>query len=120
MVQVIDRQGGAAGFGQAFGQGLSDQIPKEVEHYRLSQGLKRLGEEKNLSPLEFATKAYGIKGITPQMVDSLGQLARYQNQVSGYKEANKENPTRKDRNDIPVYKKNEDDWKKKNKKIIKS
>jgi len=63
--------------GEQIGKGLADQVPKEVENYRLRKGLQQLGKEApDLSPLEFATKAYGTYGITPQMVQSLGGLAQ--------------------------------------------
>lgn len=66
-------------------KGFAEQAPKEVENYRLSKSLNKLNEQSGkLNPLEFATKAYGSYGITPQMVASLGELARYQNQVGGY------------------------------------
>lgn len=69
-------------------KGFAEQAPKEAENYRLAQGLERLGKQSNLTPLDFATKAYGTYGITPQMVDSLGQLARYQNKSRGYSQGN--------------------------------
>jgi len=84
MVQVIPAGNQWSMLGQGLGQGLSEQIPKEVEHYRLSQGLRELAQEKNLSPRDFATKAYGIKGITPQMVESLGELAKHENIKKAY------------------------------------
>lgn len=74
-------------------KGFSEQVPKEMENYRLSKGLERLNQQKNLNPLEFATKAYGTYGITPQMVQSLGELARYQNQTNAYRNSSgNENP----------------------------
>ncbi len=72
--------------GTGLGQGLAEQLPKEMEHARLSAGLKKLGEESpNLSPTEFLTKAYSTYGITPQMVQSLGEAAKYQRQRAAYK-----------------------------------
>jgi len=35
----------AGRLGLGLGQGLAEQIPKETEHYRLSQGLRQLQEE---------------------------------------------------------------------------
>lgn len=71
------KQGDLAGrFGSGLGQGLSEQIPKEMEHYRLSQGLQKLQQEKNLSPTEFYTKAASIYGSTPEMQRQLGELSR--------------------------------------------
>ena len=71
--------------GTGLGQGLSEQIPKEIQHQRLSAGLQQLGNESaNLSPTEFLTKAYSTYGITPQMVQSLGEAAKYQRQANAY------------------------------------
>lgn len=85
MVQIIDDKfsGNVLGrLGAGIGQGLSEQVPKEVERYRLSSGLKKLNQENIKDPLEYYTRALGIPGITPQMVESLGRLAqqRLQNQ----------------------------------------
>lgn len=87
MVQIINDpyKGGSANIfgriGSALGKGYAEQAPKEFEHARLSQGLKQLGEESsNLSPIEFLTKAYSTYGITPQMVQSLGEAAKFQRQ----------------------------------------
>lgn len=74
----------AGRIGSGLGQGISEQIPKETEHYRLSQGLKQLGQQKNLSPMEFATQAASIYGMTPEMQRQFGQLAREQNIRSTY------------------------------------
>jgi len=87
MVQIINDpyKGGSSNIfgriGSSFGKGVAEQAPKEMEHARLSQGLKQLGEESpNLSPIEFLTKAYSTYGITPQMVQSLGEAAKFQRQ----------------------------------------
>ena len=46
MVQVIDTGGSVAGrIGKGFGQGLAEQLPKEIEKYRLSSGLNKLGKQ---------------------------------------------------------------------------
>lgn len=81
MVQVIDdpyRKGTAFGrLGKGIGQGLSDQIPKEVDRYRLSSGLQQLGKDApNLSPFEQLTRFYSIPGVTPSMVESGTALLR--------------------------------------------
>jgi len=80
MAQVIESNDIFGKIGRGFGQGLGEQIPKEMGQRRLSEGLKKLGEDSsNLSPLEFLTKAYGTYGVTPQMVQSLGEAAKFQN-----------------------------------------
>src|ERR1700676_227434 len=85
MVQVIPNENAnvlgkiGKGFAQSLGQGLSEQIPKEAERYRLSQGLQKLQKKGNsLSPLEFATELYQIPGVTPAMIQSLPDLYKQQ------------------------------------------
>lgn len=87
MVQVIDQGGDLFGrIGRGFGQGLSEQLPKEVERYRLSSGLRNLEQESgNLTPLQQLTRLSSIPGITPQMVQSFGELAKIQNQRNAYR-----------------------------------
>lgn len=85
MVQVLPASNKWATAGHNFGQGISEQIPKEVEHYRLSQGLKELGKQKNLTPMEFATQAASVYGMTPEMHRQFGQLAREQGNKNAYR-----------------------------------
>jgi len=80
MVQIIPAGNQYSMAGANFGQGLSEQIPKEMEHYRLSQGLKTLGQKENLSPMQFATEAASVYGLSPEQQRQFGQLARLQAQ----------------------------------------
>ncbi len=101
MVQVIDKRGSLFGqIGRGFGQGLSEQLPKEIENYRLRSGLQNLANEADrgqLSPAQFLAKAAGTYGATPQMVQSFGELAKQQarsqsfNQLNG--QPNQQTPT---------------------------
>lgn len=83
MVEI--KQGNIFGrVGESVGKGLMNTVPKEAERYRLSQGLKNLEQESsrgNLTPLQLFTKASAIPGITPQMVQSFGELAKQQQQA---------------------------------------
>ena len=73
----------SAAFGAGFGQGLSQQIPKEVERYRLSQGLNELAQNAgNMNPLQVLAKSMGIPGITPQGIQSVGELAKQMAQAN--------------------------------------
>jgi len=65
-----------AQLGAGLGKGLSEQIPKEVERYRLSQGLQDLSQSQNLTPEQYMAKAFAIPGMTPAMAEQFGQLAR--------------------------------------------
>ena len=63
--------------GSGLGSGLAEQLPKEMDHQRLKKGLSELGKKAgSLDPLEFATEAFGTYGLTPQMAQSLGELAK--------------------------------------------
>ncbi len=90
MAQKI-KQGNIFGrIGTGIGRGLSEQIPKEIENYRLKSGLNELANEAdqgNLSPAQYLAKASGTYGITPQMVQSFGELAKIQNQGNAYKKS---------------------------------
>ncbi len=72
--------GSTAGrLGEGLGKGLAESIPKEVNQYRLSQGLQNFAKNAgNLSPLEAATQLFSIPGVTPQMVQSLPELLKQQ------------------------------------------
>lgn len=86
-MQVIDDpyNGNIFGrLGKGLGQGLSDQLPKEVERSRLSAGLKSLEEQKDLDPMQFFSRALGVPGITPQMVQSLAELSKQRLKNNAY------------------------------------
>ena len=76
MVQVLpEGEGNIFGrIGSSLGKSLAEQVPKEVERYRLSKGLERLtkqANEGNLSPLETISKLYGIPGLSPEAAGSI-------------------------------------------------
>lgn len=80
MVQVIEQSDPFGRIGKAFGQGLAEQVPKEVDRYRLSSGLKNLEKESaNLSPLQQFTRIASIPGVTPQMIQALPEILKQQN-----------------------------------------
>ena len=78
MVQKIKQAPLAARIGSGLAQGAGLQLPKEIEHYRISQGLRDL-ENQDLTPQQ-----YFSRGITaapglidkPQVVQSLADLSR--------------------------------------------
>jgi hypothetical protein len=79
--QTIERADPFGRIGKAFGEGLSEQIPKEMEHQRLSSGLQKLADladQGNLSPAQFLAGAAGTYGATPQIIESFGRLANKQ------------------------------------------
>lgn len=79
MVQVINDpyNGNVFGrIGKGIGQSLSEQVPKEVERGRLSSGLKKLEQEKDLDPFQFFTRAATLPGMNPQLIETLGKLSK--------------------------------------------
>lgn len=94
MAQRISQPSFAGSFGSGIGQGLAEQIPKEIDRHRLASGLKQFeNESQNLNPLQQATRLFSIPGITPQMVQVLPELLKQQNIRSSYQNlANQSSP----------------------------
>ena len=79
MVQIIEQSDRFGKIGKAFGEGLSEQLPKEMDRYYLSQGLKQFEKDApNLTPTQKMTRLYSIRGITPQMIQTYGELQKNQ------------------------------------------
>lgn len=81
-IQVIERSDPFGRIGKSFGEGLSEQIPKEVDRMRLSKGLQELEQQGGgLTPQQYFSRALQIPGLAdrPQVVQSLSDLARQQN-----------------------------------------
>lgn len=76
MSYSIKPANGLAQLGAGLGKGLSESIPEEVKRYRLSSGLKKLSETKDLNPEQYLAQAFSIPGMTPSMAEQFGQLAR--------------------------------------------
>ena len=79
MVQKIRNASIFGRVGSGIGQGLAEQIPKEVELYRLAQGLQALEKDApNLSPSQRFSRALTVPGLIdrPQAIQSLGELYR--------------------------------------------
>lgn len=98
MVQIIESNDLFGKIGRGLGRGLSEQLPKEIEHRRLSEGLQKLSQQTDLDPMQFLTKAYSTYGITPQMVQSLGDAARFQNARNAFIGSNKRLDQQKQKN----------------------
>lgn len=80
MAQIIEQGNLAAALGNKFGEGLSQQIPKELERYRLSQSLKGLQKNAaNMNPFEQAAYLYSSPGVTPEIATQLIPLLQLVN-----------------------------------------
>jgi hypothetical protein len=84
MPQILPATGSLWGnVGRGFGQGLAEQLPKEIERGRLSEGLQNFQKNAaNLSPMQQLAEISTIPGITPQMIQSFGELAQKQSQAN--------------------------------------
>lgn len=78
MTQEIKQANVFGRIGSNLGKSLAEMAPRESERYSLSQGLKQLGEKKNLSPYEQFSELASIRGITPQMIHSGSELLKQQ------------------------------------------
>lgn len=68
--------------GEGFGKGLAEQLPQEMSRGRLAKGLQNFAEtSKGKSPMEQFAQLAGIPGITPQMMQTFGDIARSQAQA---------------------------------------
>ena len=74
MVQVLPASNKWATAGNNFGQGFGDQIPKEADRYRLSQGLQNIKNNPNMSNTDRLMALYTTPGVTNEMVQTLAPL----------------------------------------------
>jgi hypothetical protein len=82
MAQQIGQGSIFGRIGSGIGKGLAEQIPKEVEQYRLASGLKKFEQDAgNLNPMQQLARLSSIPGITPQQIQSFSDLARQQNSM---------------------------------------
>jgi len=84
MVQVLNQKGSLAGrIGAGFGEGFSEQAPKEFERYRMAQGLEKFQNQSGgRSPIQNLAAISSIPGVTPQMIQSFGELSKQQAQAN--------------------------------------
>jgi len=77
MVQVIQPSNKWATAGNNFGQGISEQIPKEVERYRLAKDLGNLSREsKDLTPFEQYSRLAVAAGNRPDIIQGGADILR--------------------------------------------
>ena len=74
-IQVLPTGGSIAGrIGAGIGRGLSESLPKEVERWRLSQGLQNLKNNPGQSQFDNLINLYSTPGVTPEMAQQLAPL----------------------------------------------
>lgn len=72
--------------GTGIGQGLAEQLPKEIERGRLQSGLKQFEQDyQQLTPIQQLARLSAIPGITPQSIQSFQELAKNQNQGNAFR-----------------------------------
>lgn len=88
MVQYIQNAPLSGRLGSGIGEGLAQQIPKEVDRYRLSSGLQQFEQDSgNLNPTQQMARLLAIPGMTPQGIQTFGELLKQQNQSRAYQGA---------------------------------
>lgn len=72
MVQVIETDSNAARIGRGVAQGLNEQVPQEIDRYRLQKGLKDVGANSaGKSQYEIASQFMSIPGMTAEKFQAL-------------------------------------------------
>jgi len=96
MVQVLPQKQ-MSPFGQilgGFAQGLSDTLPKIMEQKRLASGLKQFEQDApNLSPMQQITRLSSIPGVTPQMIQTLGELSKHEGRRNAFMQRGGQKPS---------------------------
>jgi len=72
---------GLGRLGEGLGEGLAQQLPKEIERVRLSKGLENLGKEdfSGGNQIQNLAKIYNIPGMTPEVAKLLQRQIIKQN-----------------------------------------
>lgn len=90
MAQYIKNANIWGRIGSGVGQGLAEQVPKEIERHRLASGLEDLGNQQNMTPFQQFARLSSLPGITPQMIQSGSDLLRQQAIIDDYRNASKQ------------------------------
>lgn len=84
-IQILpSKPNAAARFGQAYGKYLSENIPKEAERRGLSEDLRNISEQKDLTPFQQFAGLASARGATPQIVESGSKLLQHQSKMDAY------------------------------------
>lgn len=83
MAQLIKNANIFGRIGSGIGQGLSEQVPKEIERNRLSSALTQVGNQQGQTPFQQFTGLVGAAHEYPQVVQSGAELLRQQGKGRG-------------------------------------
>ena len=73
-IQILPSQGSISGrIGKGFAEGLTEQIPKQIERNRLTQGLQEMKKNPSVDPLDQLTQLYQ-SGATPEQISQIQPL----------------------------------------------
>ena len=111
-IQTIERNDLFGRIGKNVGEGLSEQLPKEMDRNRLAAGLQKLSQEKDLSPFQRFAGLASLPGATPQIIQSGSDFLRqqsyldavekqYQNQKTDADKSKSVIPSRYENNQSP-------------------
>lgn len=87
MAQEISQGNIWGRLGSALGKGIEETVPKELDRYRMNQGLQQLEKDApNLNQQQYYTRALQIPGLVerPQAIQSLVENQKYQNRINAY------------------------------------
>lgn len=76
MAQYIKNANIFGRIGSSAGQALSEQVPKEVEHYRRARDLQAIGKKDYKDPFQAFTDLASAYGSTPQTIQTGGELLK--------------------------------------------
>lgn len=106
MVQIIPTQPSILGrLGKGIGEGLSTTVPREIEHYRRTQGLKALAENPSTDPWQNFVDLSSVYGATPQMIQTGGELLKQRaqnNALSNYQTENESDLKFNEYSNLPI------------------
>ncbi len=77
----------SARFGTGFAQGLAEQVPKEIERYRLASGLKDFANKSgDQTMMQNYAQLLSIPGVAqnPQLLQTFGELAKQEGIRNAY------------------------------------
>jgi hypothetical protein len=83
--------------GTEAGKGLAEAIPKEAERARLAAGIEQLSKEKGLTPFQQLGRLASLPGVTPQLIQSGGELLKNQSTFEGLGRGNSRNGNPRER-----------------------